>query len=83
MAAQPAPAAETEAPQLVSQFPPPPFYYKLYRDGENGEEQPEFEPPKPPKPIIGTYTMFGTVYSVRISKSRSDIVESTYLQVPT
>jgi len=65
MAAQGPPLVEAEAPQLVAQFPPPPFYFKLYRDvkesAENGEET-EYEPPLPPKPIEGTYTMFGAVY---------------------
>lgn len=49
-------------------YPPPPPYYRLYKDYiQNPKSAPE-----PPPPIEGTYTLFGATYTVRFRRlSRS------------
>ena len=43
-------------------YPPPPPYYRLYKDYlQNPKSAPE-----PPPPIEGTYVCFGSNYTVRI-----------------
>jgi mediator of RNA polymerase II transcription subunit 7 len=43
----------------ASTYPPPPPYYKLYKDyGSNPESA-----PAPPPPVVGTYAMFGSNYT--------------------
>jgi len=43
-------------------YPPPPPYYRLYKDfSENTDSAPE-----PPPPIEGTYVCFGGNYTVRL-----------------
>ena len=42
-------------------YPPPPPYYRLYKDYiQNPKSAPE-----PPPPIEGTYALFGATYTVR------------------
>lgn len=46
----------------ASAYPPPPPYYKLYKDySENATSA-----PAPPPPVVGTYLMFGSTYTVRV-----------------
>jgi hypothetical protein len=66
---------------IVSTFPPPHYFYKMYSDfalGKSSEwpkdeqDQPlkeVFEPPAPPPPIQGNFSMFGKVYTVRGAKN--------------
>lgn len=51
-----------EEASVVSSWPAPPAYYKLY--GREGGPP----PPPPPPPIQGTYTMFGDTYTVTTTK---------------
>ncbi|TYZ66533.1 hypothetical protein PybrP1_006385 [[Pythium] brassicae (nom. inval.)] len=49
-------AATEAAPEIVSEFPAPPAFFVLYRDGADSG-------PPPPAPLTPTYHMFGTPYS--------------------
>ena len=55
-----------DAPALPVQqqlYPPPPPFYKLYRDDADGSAEIPL-PPEPPALVEGTYAMFGELYSV-------------------
>ncbi|CAM6090071.1 unnamed protein product [Calypogeia fissa] len=43
----------------ASTYPPPPPYYKLYKDFDSNPES----APAPPPPVTGTYAMFGSNYT--------------------
>lgn len=58
MADQPQKPAAT---QLA--FPPPPEFYKLYREDADGTAERPF-PPEPPEPVQGEYEMFGELHTV-------------------
>jgi hypothetical protein len=47
---------ENERPEIVSEFPAPPAFFALYKDGKDAG-------PAPPEPMTPTYHMFGTPYS--------------------
>ncbi|KAF1330489.1 Mediator of RNA polymerase ii transcription subunit, partial [Globisporangium splendens] len=51
-------AAATEGPEIVSEFPAPPAFFVLYRDGAD-------QGPAPPEPMEPQYHMFGTPYSTQ------------------
>ncbi|GAB9475270.1 Mediator of RNA polymerase ii transcription subunit [Globisporangium polare] len=51
-------AAAAEGPEIVSEFPAPPAFFVLYRDGAD-------QGPPPPEPMAPTYHMFGTPYSTQ------------------
>lgn len=51
-----APAAD--APEIVSEFPAPPKFFVLYKDGAD-------QGPAPPEPMEPTYHLFGTPYSTQ------------------
>lgn len=48
--------AADAAPEIVSEFPAPPAFFALYRDGADSG-------PPPPAPLAPTYHMFGTPFS--------------------
>lgn len=50
--------AAADAPEIVSEFPAPPAFFALYRDGATAG-------PPPPAPLAPTYHMFGTPYSTQ------------------
>jgi len=66
----PPPGSSVASSNIVSSFPLPPPFYTLYaRTTDNLDqmvpgdvEETMFEPPEPPNPVEGTYTMFGKVY---------------------
>lgn len=41
-------------------YPPPPPFYRLYKDYDHNPES----APEPPPPIQGTYVLFGANYTV-------------------
>lgn len=45
----------------TASYPPPPPYYRLYKDYLHDPES----APEPPPPIEGTYVCFGSNYTVR------------------
>lgn len=49
---------EEAAPEIVAEFPAPPAFLALYRDGPGAG-------PAPPEPMAPTYHMFGTPYSTQ------------------
>lgn len=51
-------AAAAEGPEIVSEFPAPPAFFVLYREGAD-------QGPPPPEPMDPTYHMFGTPYSTQ------------------
>ena len=51
---------ETEV-EIVSEFPNPPTYFDLYKDGVSSG-------PSPPTPMEPTYHMFGTPYSTKVRR---------------
>lgn len=51
-------ATAAEGPEIVSEFPAPPAFFVLYRDGAD-------QGPPPPEPMAPTYHMFGTPYSTQ------------------
>uniref|UniRef100_K3X8G3 Mediator of RNA polymerase II transcription subunit 7 n=1 Tax=Globisporangium ultimum (strain ATCC 200006 / CBS 805.95 / DAOM BR144) TaxID=431595 RepID=K3X8G3_GLOUD len=51
-------AAAAEGPEIVSEFPAPPAFFVLYRDGAD-------HGPAPPEPMEPQYHMFGTPYSTQ------------------
>lgn len=51
-------AAPADGPEIVSEFPAPPVFFVLYRDGADCG-------PPPPEPMAPTYHMFGTPYSTQ------------------
>lgn len=50
------PPGEPEAPEIVAEFPAPPAFFSLYREGVGAG-------PAPPQPMAPTYHMFGSPYS--------------------
>jgi hypothetical protein len=52
------PPGEPEAPEIVSEFPAPPAFFSLYRDGADAG-------PAPPQPMAPTYHMFGSPFSTQ------------------
>lgn len=49
---------ESQGPEIVSEFPKPPSFFELYKDGKDSG-------PSPPTPMSPTYHMFGTPYSTK------------------
>lgn len=50
--------SEPEAPEIVSEFPAPPKFFVLYREGAGAG-------PAPPQPMAPTYHMFGSPFSTQ------------------
>lgn len=51
-------AAAADAPEIVSEFPAPPKFFVLYKEGAD-------QGPAPPEPMEPTYHLFGTPYSTQ------------------
>ncbi len=47
-----------------SLYPPPPDFYRLYREDADGTAERPL-PPGPPAPVVGDYQMFGEMHTVR------------------
>ena len=56
--------AEMSATGQQSLYPPPPEFYRLYREDADGTAERPL-PPCPPQPVEETYQMFGETHTVR------------------
>ena len=59
--------AETAGVSATGQqslYPPPPDFYRLYRDDADGNAERPL-PPVPPQPVEETYQIFGEMHTVR------------------
>ena len=61
--------AEHLASGQQSLYPPPPEFYRLYRDDADGTAERPL-PPLPPQPAEADYQMFGEMQTVRQSACR-------------